>query len=262
MDQLVAEIALYKYDRVCNLLSSFAEGERSWTLEDIQTFHMHYLGDEALELAARKLSLNSSSRVLDVGSGFSTTGCYLAERFGCTVFGVELQKNISEIAKRVIDRLQLKDKVHSKRADFLEIAMDETFDHFVSFLVFLHIEEKEKLFSRASDALAVGGTFYFEDFYIREELSHDENELLERVVSCPRLLTRNEYIEVLEKSGFEVLEFDDVTDLWEDFVAKRAGQYRQEDERDPDLSEFYDTISRLFQVGHLGGVRVYGRKVR
>lgn len=260
MDRLVKEMALYKYDRIYDLLERLEREKSKWTIADIQTFHMHYLGNDALDLAAERLSLHSSSRVLDVGSGFSVTGCYLAEKFSCEVFGVELQENISDTANLVIERLNLTDKVRSISGDFLSMPLDEKFDHFISFLVFLHIEDKEKLFSRASEALVEGGSFYFEDFYVREELSPDEWGLLERVVSCPRLLTKEAYIEVLNKSDLEVLEFSDVTPLWADYVSARANQYEEEDGRDPDLSEFYDTISRLFQTGHLGGVRLYGRK--
>ena len=50
----------------------------------------HYFGSEAVDLAARVLSIGPRSRVLEIGSGIGGPARHLAETTGCEIVALEL----------------------------------------------------------------------------------------------------------------------------------------------------------------------------
>eukprot|EP00299_Pterocystis_sp_00344_P018580 c9270_g1_i2.p1 GENE.c9270_g1_i2~~c9270_g1_i2.p1 ORF type:complete len:479 (+),score=142.21 c9270_g1_i2:56-1492(+) len=141
------------------------------TVEDLTSLgHLdqyHYLGTRACDECANILGLQPSRRVLDVGSGIGGPARYLAQKTGCHVTGVEIQNELVEAARDLTSRCQnVRDLVEYICNDITQIDVPEqSFDHFISMLVFLHIPERPRLFDRCFNALKPGGTFLIEDFF-------------------------------------------------------------------------------------------------
>lgn len=224
----VEDMALYTLDRVKNALDKLGDRD-NWTLQDIDIpgTCMHYYGDAAIDLAAKQLRLQAGGRVVDIGSGFSRTGRYLNQEYGVKVTGVELQKDIHDLAQLMTSKTGQKDDVISVNGVFLTAEIPGTpFSHMVSFLCILHIPDRSKLFSKAASSLEKGATVYIEDYFRKgNALSPDISTKLRNYVSCPCLPSREEYINHLEQAGFVDIQFDDVTESWTVFVEQRASAY-------------------------------------
>lgn len=147
-DDFLSNMALYNLSRIQSTLA-FLSAKPTWSASDTAPFdHMHYDGSTALDLCASKLALQPNQHILDIGSGFSATGRYLATTHGVQVTGIELQKEIHDIAETIIGRNEdprIAEAVRSVHADFLALGPEvvapgnERFDHAVSMLCVCHI---------------------------------------------------------------------------------------------------------------------------
>ncbi|GJD01433.1 methyltransferase [Colletotrichum higginsianum] len=259
----VPDMNLYKLNRVHRALESL-RNKSDWTAEDTMSFDcMHYLGDAAVENAAKELGLKAGERVLDLGSGFGGTGRYLHRHFGVTITGIELQQDIHEIAQTINERSGAGSGATSINGDFLDLdpgLMGAPLNHIVSFLCILHIPERETLFKKAYDTLEAGGKLYIEDFFALKPLDAKTIEVLRASVSCPRLPDKCQYMEELEKAGFQVINWVDMSNAWAEFVHRRAEEFKKDPEVDADLTTFYDAVDEVFTGGQVGGARITCQK--
>ena len=270
---LASRMALYDLKIARSTLTSISH-KPTWTIADTASFDcMHYDGDVALELCAHKLGLQPGQRVLDIGSGFSATGRFLASRYQVRVTGIELQPEIHELAKTITSRNaegRVIRNVRSVNADFLTLTEDEVygqderipFDHTLSILCIMHLPQSARrpFFRQAHKYLKVGGRIYIEDYYQRKPLTDDERTKLRNLVACTFLPTESEYSATVVEAGFDAIEFADVTEHWRDILLTRAKKYKAKENKSPDLEKFYDTVAELYVAGNLGGVRLTASK--
>ena len=78
---------------------------------------LHPGGIEKTDEMARMCKIGKGKRVLDIGSGKGVTACYLAQKYGCEVVGVDLSERMIEYAREMARRKGLADKVSFRRAD-------------------------------------------------------------------------------------------------------------------------------------------------
>lgn len=115
-------------------------------------------------LAGQLSPLNSSSRVLDMGSGYGGTARYLASTFGCRVVGLNLSAIENERARQLNDMQNLADQIDIVEGSFESVdAEDDSFDKVCSQDAFLHSGERERVVTEAARVLKPGGTFAFTD---------------------------------------------------------------------------------------------------
>ena len=252
----VAQMALYNLNRARKTMEGLSH-KNEWQIEDTAEFDcMHYLGNAAIDNAARELGLEGGDTVVDIGAGFSATGRYLYRNYGVKVIGVELQKDIHDLAETIIEKNKVAPSVRSLNVNFLDLDLPAPVDHIVSFLCILHIPERNKLFGKAARVLKTDGKMYIEDFYAREELSGDAKQLLRDVISCPYLPSREQYIDDLRTAGLETVRFQDMSTEWAEYVHQRAVSYGRQAQQERLLAVFYNTVDQLFATGGLGGCRI------
>ena len=270
---LASRMALYDLKIARSTLASLSH-KPTWTIADTASFDcMHYDGDAALDLCAHKLALQPDQRVLDIGSGFSATGRFLASKYQVRVTGIELQPEIHELAETITRRNAeepVVKNVRSVNADFLTLTENEIyaqdehvpFDHALSILCIMHLPESARrpFFEQAHRYLKVGGRIYIEDYYQRKPLTDDERAKLRNLVACTFLPTKSEYSATVAEAGFDAIEFEDVTEHWRDILVTRAKKYKSKKDKSPDLEKFYDTVAELYVAGNLGGVRLTAAK--
>ena len=274
----ISTMALYNLSRAHTHLASLSSKPK-WTNADTSPFDcMHYDNDAALEHCASKIHLQPNQHVLDIGSGFSATGRFLASRYGAWVTGIELQRENHELAQLITARnvdAGVVERVRSVNADFLTLTPESLlggndgspssssphFDHIISLLCITHIPQSARsaLFQQAFHFLKPGGVLYIEDFYDNSlpgsPLTPQETESLQTVMACPYLPSRSKYITDVQSAGFERVEFEDVTEQWRAFVRARAERYRAEERQDAELRRFYDVVAEMME-GNVGGVRL------
>ncbi|NKB76678.1 MAG: methyltransferase domain-containing protein [Gammaproteobacteria bacterium] len=117
----------------------------------------HYLGTDAVDEAIEKLAIQPSMEVLEVGGGIGGPSRYLAHASGCHMTALELQTDLNFTAQQLTDRCGLTKRVDHVSGDFLENPLGEkTFDALVSWLTFLHIPDRKKLYRNCFSALKPG----------------------------------------------------------------------------------------------------------
>jgi sarcosine/dimethylglycine N-methyltransferase len=229
----------------------------------------HYHGTEAIAASARALELGPRSRVLEIGAGVGGPARYLAHTTGCHVTALELQPELHAIGVDLTLRSGLADRVTHVCGDALvEPLADAGFDAAVSFLAIVHIPERARLFQRLAKALRPGGGCYVEDLCMQKPFAPRDRDDVRRVVYAKSLTSQTDYAQDLGAAGFSDVEITDLTPDWAPFAAERLAAWRQNHAAYASVHGegayqaqelFYAVISRLYESGSLGGVRLMAR---
>jgi cyclopropane fatty-acyl-phospholipid synthase-like methyltransferase len=263
----LTSLPLYNHHRALKILDDLSDPSKPtykpgrWTREDTESFEcLHYLGDAALDHAASELRLQPGQTVLDIGSGYSSTGRYLHDKYGVDVVGIELQSNLHSIAQKINEKTGMEKHVWSINADFLTLTFpdDRKFDAVMSLLAILHIPDRPAVFQQVARMLKPDGSVYIEDYYASAILSQEESDKVKATVQCSDLPSRRRYLDEMSRAGFSTFIFMDVSLQWLDFTAVRAHKYRREtvEAYDEELARFYREVSDMFLRGEVGGCRI------
>jgi cyclopropane fatty-acyl-phospholipid synthase-like methyltransferase len=240
--------------------------EQALRVEQLTPFDQyHYFGTEAVDEALDALELTASSRVLDVGSGLGGPARYIAAKTGAKVTALEIQEDLHDVALDLTLRCGLASRVEHRLGDILDGVEAARHDAIVSFLCFLHIPGRAKLFDSCRKALKPQGLIYIEDYARPRALSPAEEHMLSSKVQCPYLPTREDYEAQLGAAGFRNILVTDLSESWRDFTAARLAQFRADRHRQialhghelvDGLDDFYATVAGLFLVGAVSGLRI------
>ncbi len=269
----ITTIKLYhQVDRVFNELDSLGIGEHD--VVDVSVLsafdQYHYLGTDAVDEAIRKLNIDASMEILEIGSGIGGPARHLAYTSGCRVTALELQPELNSTAIKLTARCRLQDKVDHLCGDILDgLPQNKQYDALVSWLAFLHIPDRPALYRNCFSALKPGASIYVEDYFERNPLSDQDKLVLSREICCDRVPTVDEYSDELSGAGFNHIELVDKSVEWTRFVVERQAAFEKSRTRNENLhgkkvvnglSEFYSAVVNLFTAGNLGGVCFTARK--
>lgn len=163
----------------------------------------------AIELI-QKMGLKPNGRVLDVGFGLGGSAFVMARRFGLVVDGIDLSKNMLEMANEKRVAYGLEERVNLVQGDCLELNRPSRYDAIYSRDVFLHIEDKARLFSVLKRSLRPDGRLLFTDYCCGERPWDPEFEAYVKDRNyC--LHTLPEYVDLVAAAGFEQVEYRDLT---------------------------------------------------
>jgi cyclopropane fatty-acyl-phospholipid synthase-like methyltransferase len=261
-----------RVDRIHRELAAVGIGQHDpLTVHDLAPFDQyHYHGTDAVDAAVSALAIAAGARVLEVGSGIGGPARYLASMTGASVTAVEIQPDLDETARTLTDRTGLAPLVRHICADMLDGApAGGPFDAVVSWLAFLHIPDRARLLDACYAALVPGGGLYVEDFCLRGEPSEADWADLREKVACPYLPRSGEYRAHLQDAGFRSVVISDLTCDWTAYTAQRLADFRNNRERTvavhgadvaAGLDDFYATITRLYAIGVLGGLRIVAHR--
>jgi len=176
----------------------------------------------ALELI-RRLDLTPGSRVLDVGCGLGGSAFVMAREFDLMVDGIDLSKNMLAIANDKLVAHGLSDRIKFDWGDCLEVNRPGYYDAVYSRDVFLHIEDKARLFSVLNATLRPGGKLLFTDYCCGEKpWSETFSAYVENRGYC--LHTLSEYAELISKAGFKQVAYQDLSDRFINILQADLGK--------------------------------------
>jgi phosphoethanolamine N-methyltransferase len=162
----------------------------------------------------QKLDLPAGARVLDVGCGLGGSAFLMAKEFDLYVDAIDLSENMLTLARERLVQTGLEDRVHLKHQDCLELCAQDYYDAVYSRDVFLHVDDKQQLFSTLYTALKPSGKLLFTDYCCDEKpWQSDFSAYVES--RGYQLCTVSDYRKLLEAAGFEVIEAIDRT---KDFI--------------------------------------------
>ncbi len=121
-------------------------------------------GAASTRVILQQAALRPGMKVLDIGCGLGGAAFLMADAYGVTVHGIDLSQNMIRTALERCQAAGLTAQVHFWHGNCLEFAYPTTYDLVYSRDAFLHIAEKERLFSVIWDALEPGGMVLFTDY--------------------------------------------------------------------------------------------------
>lgn len=166
--------------------------------------------DKLLELTG----VDKDTRVLDVGCGMGFSSCYIAEKYGCKVVGIEIAEMMIQKARKRAKKMGLEDQVEFRVGDAYNLPFeDNSFDtvvtQFVS--VFLEKERAFKEFARVVKNRGVVGVLepYKSDNIPAEEADRikDAENMISEITELPFTMpTPSEWKGWFEDAHLHVME--------------------------------------------------------
>lgn len=240
--------------------------------EDLYKYDQdHFCGIEAIQECIDILQINSSDFVLDVGSGFGGPARFISKNTGSFVRGIEIQNDRYLSALSLTKKVGLDLNVSFINGDINQVdIVSDSFSIAISFLAILRVIDKRKALRIISNAINKGGKIFIEDYYCDKTLDGFDQDRLLKIISCPNLLTKNEYLNELSANGIEILSVVDMTEKWNKLVNSR---YNNIDINISDFISIYGKnkainalgfasgVKDIFADGIVSGFRVIGKKL-
>ena len=196
-------------------------------LAPIDQFHIR--GRAATLELARAAKVDSTKRVLDVGSGVGGTSRCLAREFGCRVSGIDLTDEYCTAAAMLSHRTGLAGLVDYRQGDATSLPFpDASFDIVWTEHVAMNIPDKPRLYTEMYRVLKPGGTLAIHDI-----LAGPSGPVLfpvpwARTPESSFLATPDELRGLLERAGFDIENWSDTTDAARAWFVALAEKIRKE----------------------------------
>jgi cyclopropane fatty-acyl-phospholipid synthase-like methyltransferase len=238
----------------------FGDGEYVGQYSDNSASEIRDLG--------RRMDLPAGSSVLDVGCGTAGVACFLAEELGWRITGIDLSEVSLAAARERVAAKGLGERVRLLQGNVYLHDFGEPFDGAYGTGAFCHFDATA-LFGRCREILRPEGALGFMERTRLGELSDEEMARLTTEWHCPAVYRLEEYVEVLDRAGFDVRHAVDLTEsfrVWQQSSVTAREVLRDEIVRRTS-EEYYRISLRLAAnendasvAGKLGYALVVARK--
>lgn len=192
-----------------------------WGGEDIH-IGLYYSDTDSILDASRRTqmkmaehldSLDSDSRVIDLGSGYGGTARFLAKEYNCEVVAVNLSEVENERARNLNRKQQLENLIEVVDGNFEELEYDdESFDIVWSQDAFLHSPARKQVVREAARVLKPGGDFIFTDPMQSDDCPEGVLQPILDRIHLESMATPAFYREAASEFGFKEIHFDELTE--------------------------------------------------
>ncbi|WP_446744786.1 class I SAM-dependent methyltransferase [Silvibacterium acidisoli] len=202
---------LERIEEVLDTLATKGEPLTASLLAPVDQFHTR--GILATADLADAVGLNSSMRVLDLGSGIGGPARYYAATYGCFVEGLDLSPSFVEAATYLTARCGMIDRVKFTQGNALEIPFEDvSFDAVFLHHVAMNIADRASLYREVVRVLRPNGKFAIHDIVRRSgELVYPAPWAMDSSTSF--LLSVEETRAGLEQAGLSIERWSDETDI-------------------------------------------------
>ncbi|XQS17326.1 class I SAM-dependent methyltransferase [Citrobacter telavivensis] len=165
-------------------------------------------GVEATEWLFSQSNLTADSVVLEVACNMGTTSIELAQRFGCTIYAIDMDKNALTKARQNVAAAGLQDKIQVLDANATKLPFaDEAFDVVINeAMLTMYVDKaKSRLINEYYRVLKPGGRLLTHDImFTHEHLEAARQTQLEDVVkSNVSPMTRTAWKALFVANGFQ-----------------------------------------------------------
>ncbi len=177
------------------------------SLDDMSVIdEFHIGGRQASEGFLSQLQLKEQSLVLDVGCGLGGPARFVADRFGCSVSGIDLTAEYVDTGNVISNWVGLDKKVILQQGSALRLPFPEgQFDAAYMMHVGMNITDKASLFSEVFRILKPHGKFGVYDVMQVGEGDMGYPAPWAASANTSSLVSPEQYQAGLEKAGFKIL---------------------------------------------------------
>jgi sarcosine/dimethylglycine N-methyltransferase len=221
-------------------------------------------------LLSSKAGITRSDHVLDVCSGMGGPARWLAQQIGCRVTGLELTESRCKAANRLTAMVGLDEKVEFRCENALAMPFaDGAFDVAVSQEAFVHVPDKPRLIGECARVVKVRGRIAFTDIVQRGKLGDRDLSRLRDEMAYPSVETVAGYRKLLQDSGCDTVQVEDLSEDWTRILVDRLAMYRSlrvttvakfGEARGESWDRAYSFFVSLYTTGQLGGARMIARR--
>jgi SAM-dependent methyltransferase len=174
------------------------------------------------------LQLNSSSVVLEIGSGSGRYALRVAEEIGCRIVGVDINPHGIHNSEQLAQKLNLTSLARFEQCDVSKTLpfADSSFDAAFSNDVICHIPNRPKVLSELLRVLKPGGHFLFSDALVIGGMISDQEVASRSSIGSYVFCPPGENERLLKTAGFTLLSARDTTHQAES-ISKRRFDARQ-----------------------------------
>lgn len=170
-----------------------------------------------ITMAKRLPQLDTSSHILDIGSGYCGAARYLARTYDAKISALNLSEVENQRARELNVAAGLAGNINVTDGSFEQIpfvtasASEVGFDILWSQDAILHSDKREQVLAEAFRVLKPGGYFVFTDPMQADDCQAGVLQPILDRIHLSSLGSPGFYRTTAEKLGFEVVEFDDQT---------------------------------------------------
>jgi len=166
----------------------------------------HYGGLKSTKELLRMCHLNRDKYVLDVGCGAGITPCYISEKFGCRVVGVDISEKMISLAKERARRKKM-EELEFKKADAQDLPFEDgTFDLVISESVVSFVQDKERAIKEYARVVKPGGYVGINEAIWLTHSPPSELDDYMRRISGAELTNAEKWRRLFDEAGLEEVE--------------------------------------------------------
>lgn len=209
----------------------FGEGPIPWdALAPLDQFHVG--GAAATTALAARLGIAPEATLLDVGCGLGGPARHIASVYGCTVQGIDLNAPFVDVARLLTQRTGLSDRVNHRVGDATQLPFEPaSFDLALTQHVTMNIADRRTLYEGIFAVLRPGGRFAMFDVIAGDGQPPHFPVPWAREPTDSFLLSEGATRDVLEASGFVVLDWVDATEVGLKWLEAQAAAAQGRPER-------------------------------
>jgi len=167
----------------------------------------HLGGLKATRELAELCHIEKGKSVLVVGCGIGATACYLVERYGVKVIGVDISEGMVTRAKERARRKGLKGKVEFRKADAQKLPFkDNLFDVVVSESVIAFVNNKVEALKEYLRVTKPGGFVGLNECLWLKTPPPELVEYLSRLMGGPEFRNSEDWQKLLKEAGLKNIE--------------------------------------------------------
>jgi len=207
-------------EAILSALTESGKNLKALTLDDLAPFDQFHGGGKAFTLRlARLAELKAGMQVLDVGGGLGGPARTLALEFGCHVTVIDLTESYVQAGKTLTELMRLSDRVTHQLGNALELPFeDESFDVIWTQNSGMNIADKERLYAGFDRVIRPNGLLATQEPMSGPNSPPHFPVMWSRDGANHFVRTPEQMRAVLEAAGFQILKWDDVTELREESV--------------------------------------------
>lgn len=186
---------------------------------------MMSLGGDIIEKMFDDIEIKNKT-ILDLGCGLGGIDIRLAHHNNCRIIGIDINDFlIKEATDRLKKHSNLQGNIYYKKCIDLSTLEEGKFDIAFSKNSIFHVKDKKNLFKIIKNFLNIGGELIVIDWFCQNINDCEElNDFLKYDCVGMQLITKEEYIDILNKIGFNKINHLHLRDGGLAITAKAASQ--------------------------------------